>query len=291
MKNLLFFWVLTFCTSAVAYETIEIIVPNPPGGTTDIIARHLAPVLASKTGKSVIVINRPGAFGKIAVDHLAKNSARTPSVLLMSTGTFYQLVVNKDRELDSMTIAAPIMTAESVLAVHVVNAIPTWTEFLAWTRRQPVTCGVSNAAADAAARYIKQRLDLTNLEILAFKGSAEVNQALAGNHIQCAFDTEQTLRPLLQDNRVKYLATMAAKESTRFNDLPSIAQTIPGFEFINWYGLAVHESSTPDFKSAMASMLPTLGRDITTLPDLRPVPRTKSDWVKDQSAKIRAQTQ
>jgi len=273
---------LCWTTVATAQPKLEIVVPNPPGGTTDQVARHIQSILSSHTDRSVIVVNKPGAFGKIAMDYVTSNSTKKDMILIISTGTFVQSVIDSNNDLKNFYVVAPVMTTQSVLVTTTTSNIRNWKEFLARARNEPLSCGVSNGASNLAAQYLIKKLNLPNVEIIPFSGSTGVNTSLLGNHIQCAFDTLTTLQPLIQDGKLSILATMANKPPKQYPNLLSIEQNVPGFDFQNWYAVAVHDKSSTEFMNWYRLVMPQLLQGISSFDGVYAT-RPRADWISDQT--------
>ena len=273
---------LCWVTVATAQPKLEIVVPNPPGGTTDLVARHIQSILSNHSDRSVIVVNKPGAFGKIAMDYVASNSAKKDMILIISTGTFVQSVMDNNNDLKNFYVIVPVMTTQSVLVTTTTSNIRNWKEFLSRARNEQLSCGVSNGASNLAAQYLIKKLNLPNVEIIPFSGSAGVNASLLGNHIQCAFDTLTTLQPLIQDGKLSILATMANKPPKQYPNLVSIEQNVPGFDFQNWYAMAVHNKSSMEFVNWYQSAMPQLLQEISSFDGVYAT-RPRANWISDQT--------
>jgi len=290
MKLAILLIFLCWINGAMAQTKIEIVVPNPAGGTTDLVARHIQSILSGRTDRSVIVVNKPGAFGKIAMDYVTSNSTKKDMILIVSTGTFVQSVMDNTNDLKNFHVVAPVMTTQSVLVTTSVSNITSWQEFITRARNQPLNCGVSNGAANLYAKYLLKRLNLTNVEIIAFSGSAAVNASLMGNHIQCAFDTLTTLEPWIQDGKLIVLATMANSQPIKYPGLMSLEQHVPGFDFQNWYGMAVHDKSTMEFVNWYQQVMPQLLQGLGSL-DLVNATRPRSNWIAVQTQLVNTMLQ
>jgi tripartite-type tricarboxylate transporter receptor subunit TctC len=239
----LIFGTLT-AVSAGAQPVLRIIVPFPPGGGVDVVARKLGERLSSELGQSVIVDNRPGASGNIGADFVAK-AAPDGNTLLVSASTFIvnPLVAAQKAPFDPMkdfTHLALIAKGPVLLIAHEsygANLL----EFIDRAKTTPekynLATGGYGSAGHLAAESFKFRAGL-KIPVVLYKGTAPAFADLMGGQISGLFDPLVTSLPLVKGGKVKALALAAPKRSALAPDVPTMAEAgVADFDFYTWYGL------------------------------------------------------
>jgi tripartite-type tricarboxylate transporter receptor subunit TctC len=222
----------------------RIIVPFPPGGGVDVVARRLAQNLGPALGQQVIVENRPGASGNIGADAVAK-SAPDGATLLVSASTFVvnPLVAAQKAPFDPMrdfTHVALVAKGPVLLIVHPKYG-NTLAEFIARAKASPETYNLATggfgSAGHLAAESFKLRAGL-KVPVVLYKGTAPAFADLMGGQISGLFDPLVTSLPLAKGGKVKALALAGPRRTPLAPDIPTMAEAgVPDFEFYTWYGL------------------------------------------------------
>jgi tripartite-type tricarboxylate transporter receptor subunit TctC len=240
------FSMLLFATTAGAQpgKLLRIVVPFPPGGGVDVVARRLGERLAQELEQPVIVDNRPGASGNIGADAVAK-SAPDGNTLLVSASTFIvnPLVAAQKAPFDPMkdfTHLALIARGPVLFITH-----PSYgaslREFVEKAKASPgkynLATGGYGSAGHLAAESFKLRAGL-KIPVVLYKGTAPAFADLMGGQISGIFDPLVTALPLAKGGKVQALALAAPRRSPLAPEVPTLAEAgIAGFEFYTWYGL------------------------------------------------------
>jgi tripartite-type tricarboxylate transporter receptor subunit TctC len=227
-------------------KPVRIVVAFPAGGGVDIVARLLAPKLAEAWGQQVIVDNRAGASGVIGTEFAAR-SAPDGHTLLM--GTLGNLSVNPHliakMPVDPLRDFAPIT---QVVAVHfVLVAHPSLparniTELIALARSRPGEINYSSSGPGGAphlAGELFKSIAKVNLVHVPYKGSAPSFQDLLGGQVSLTFDSLVQALPYVRDKRLNALAVLGPARSPLLPEVPTVAESLPGYELTNWFGLVV----------------------------------------------------
>ena len=227
-------------------KPVRIVVAFPAGGGVDIVARLLARKLAEAWGQQVIVDNRAGASGVIGTEFAAR-SAPDGHTLLM--GTLGNLSVNPHliakMPVDPLRDFAPIT---QVVAVHfVLVAHPSLparniTELIALARSRPGEINYSSSGPGGAphlAGELFKSIAKVNLVHVPYKGSAPSFQDLLGGQVSLTFDSLVQALPYVRDKRLNALAVLGAARSPLLPEVPTVAESLPGYELTNWFGLVV----------------------------------------------------
>jgi tripartite-type tricarboxylate transporter receptor subunit TctC len=246
------------CGSAGAFaqaqwptKPITMIVPFPPGGPTDLVARVLAQRLGEQLGQNVVVDNRAGANGNIGNQAVARAPADGYTILYNTSSITLSPALYKSLAYDVEKDLAPVaLTAVVPLALVVHPSIPANNvrEFIAYAKANPDklsygSAGNGNVTHLGAFQFAQANgIDAVHVP---FKGSAPADLALAGGQIQFLTDTINSVMGFVRDKRMKLLAVTTAKRMSLFPDVPTLAETVmPGFEVGAWQGVMV-PAATP----------------------------------------------
>ena len=243
-------------TAALAQATfpaksITMIVPFPPGGPTDLVARVIAQKMSESMGQSVIVDNRGGANGNLGA-MLAVRAAADGYTLLYNTSSItLSPALYKSLSYDVRRDLAPVaLTAVVPLALVVGPNVPanTVSEFSAYAKANPGklsygSAGNGNVTHLGAFQFVRANgIDAVHIP---YKGSAPADIDLVGGQIQFMTDTVNSVMPFVRDKRLKMLAVTTPKRMSLFSDVPTLAESgMPGFEVGAWQGLMV-PANTP----------------------------------------------
>lgn len=236
MNKLIAALLLAFSASASA--TTEIIVPFPPGGVVDSIAREISQATTSAT----VVINKPGADGIIAGEYFLSNQSNKIFMYTTGSGLFAKLnnpAMPYDPLVDFDPIG-PIVTASTVLVVSDKSKIESFDELVQASKKKPVSCGTSNAMATFYANYLVKTQGI-NMTIVPYKGTAPALTDLLGGHIDCTIDAvpafvSRPVRPLL----------LSAQDQTKNFSAPIVSDS--GYKFENFFAIAPGRNMDPTVK-------------------------------------------
>jgi len=244
---------LAFCAALLAAgafaqpfpsKPVRIVVAFPAGGGTDIVARLLSPRLADAWGQQVIVDNRAGASGVIGTELAARSPADGATLFL---GTLGNLAVNPHlypkMTVDPLRDFAPVTQVVAVHFVMVANpALPARNvaELIALAKSQPGRINYSSSGPGGAphlAGELFKSMAKVDLVHVAYKGSAPSFQDLLGGQVSLTCDSLVQALPYIRDGRLRALAVLGARRSPLLPDVPTVGETLPGYELTNWFGL------------------------------------------------------
>lgn len=237
---------------AQATRPLRIVVPFTPGGSTDILARALAPKLQSALGQTVVVDNKPGAGGSIGAGEVAKAEADGHTILMGHIGT---LGVNPSMypklPYDALKSFAPVAWVARVPNVLVVNAAApskTLKEFIERARANPgrltYSSGGNGSAAHITFEYLKLKARIFMLHI-PYRGTAPSVADLIAGQVDCTFTGSPAVIPHIKSGRLRALAVSSPQRVAALPDVPTVAESgYLGFEADQWYGI-VAPAGTP----------------------------------------------
>jgi tripartite-type tricarboxylate transporter receptor subunit TctC len=222
---------------------VKIIVPFGAGGPADRYIRSLANELQKSLNQSFVVENRPGAGTTIGTDLAAKSSPDGYTLLLASSTQTVNETLYKDKPYELLRDLVPVAPMEENGLVLVVNpSVPAknMSELLALARAKPGTLNFGSSGPGSnyhmAAELLK---NLTGINIVhvPYKGSTGMRVDILSGQIQMLFDSIPTMAPNVKAGKVRALGTTGLTRSPILPDVPTIAETVPGFEFSQWVGL------------------------------------------------------
>lgn len=230
---------------------VRIVVAFPPGGGVDIVARAVGPKLTEIWRQQVIVDNRAGASGMIGTEFAARSAPDGHTIFI---GTMGNLAVNQHlfpkMPVDPLRDFAPITLVVAVHFVMVAHpSLPARNvkELIALAKARPGQINYSSSGAGGAPHLggelfkIMAKVDLVHVP---YKGSGPSFQDLLGGHVSMTFDSLVQSLPYIKGGKLKALAVLGKTRSPLLPDVPSVAETVPGYDLTNWFGL-VAPAATP----------------------------------------------
>jgi tripartite-type tricarboxylate transporter receptor subunit TctC len=225
-------------------RTIRLIVPFPPGGSVDLIARLVAPRLAESLGQQVVVDNRSGASGNIGTE-LAARAAPDGYTLMLHTVPFvvntYMYARLPYDALNDFVPISLVSSSPSLLAVHPSLPAHSVRELLQLAKARP---GALNYASSGAgtnphiAGELFNFLGKVNIVVVHFKGGGPGLVATLSGEIGVTFSNIAETSAYVTSKRLRALGISSLKRSAAFPDIPTISEAgLPGYEFITWHGM------------------------------------------------------
>lgn len=230
---------------AQTYPTkqVRVIIPFPPGGTLDTVGRLLAQKLGEQTGQTFVVENRPGGNGTIGADAVAKATADGYTLLFNASTFTTSTIALKTPPYDAVKDFAPIaLVAKAPLAVAVAKELPVndVKSLIAHAKANPgklsFAVGSVASAGHLATEQLRRSAGLDFL-IVPYKGSTPAYQDLLGNRIAGFIDPILGSAGYAKAGQLKVIAVTSAKRVPSMPDVPTVAETVPGYEAFSWYGL------------------------------------------------------
>lgn len=232
-------------------KPVNLVVPFPAGGTTDVLARTLGQELAKSLGQPVVVENRPGAGATVGADYVAK--AKPDGYTLLMGAVHHTIATSVYPKLgyDFQKDLAPVTTVAMVPNVLVVNPqVPAKTvaELLSLSKAEPgkYTYG-SNGTGTGQHLIGAQFENMGQVQLLhvPYKGSGPLTTDLLGGQIAMSFDTVTPVLPHIKAGKLRALAVTTAKRSIALPDVPTLDEAgLKGFDMGTWFGVLV-PAATP----------------------------------------------
>ena len=222
--------------SASAFsQTLRIIVPFPPGGGADALARLMAPKLAEIRGQQVIVENKPGASGHIGADFVAQSPADGTTILMSSTASLTEKNVHQFAPVSLVSASPYVVTASAKTPPTSIG------ELIAHAKANPgkltYASSGTGAASHLSAELFKSMAKVDLLHV-PYKGTGPAVTDLLAGHVDVLFAPSQAVIQHVRAGKLKALATTGAKRAETLPDLPTVSEAgLPGYEAVGWFGL------------------------------------------------------
>ena len=231
----------------------KVIVPYPPGGPTDIVARVVSQKLSDQMGQQFIVENRPGAGGNIGAEAVAKSPADGYTLLVATTAHAINPSLFKSLGYNLTKDFAPVSQLTSGPLVIVANpSLPAKSvqELIALAKAKPGTLNYASSG-NGQSTHLSAELFATMAGIkmnhIPYKGSAPALTDVMGGQASLMFDTMLSAMPQVKNGKLKAIAVTSAARSPAAPDVPTVAESgLPGYEAIAWNGLLVPAATPAD---------------------------------------------
>ena len=221
---------------------IRMLTPFSAGGGSDILARLIGPQITEVWGQPVVVDNRPGAAGNIGAG-LAAGAQPDGYTLIVVSGTYGASGALHKLPFDTVTGIQPIIligTTGLVLMVHPSVPVKSVQEFLAYARANPGKLNYGTAGlgdlAHLAGEMFKQQTKISMTQV-PYKGSGPLMIALIGGEVTVSLSSIVPTIPHVKAGRMRPLAVTTPRRSRALPDVPTISDTVPGFDVTHWYGM------------------------------------------------------
>ena len=224
-------------------KPVKVIIPFPPGGTLDAVGRMLAQKLQEQTGQTFFIENKPGGNGTIGADAVAKAPA-DGYTLLFNASTFTTAPMTmKSAPYDVVKDFQPIaLVAQAPLAVSVNNELPVKDirSLVAHAKANPgkltFAIGSTGSAGNLATELLRKASGIEYV-IVPYKGTAPAFQDLIGGQISGFIDPLLGAMNFHKGGKLRIIAVTSKARVPTLPDVPTVAETVPGYEFYSWYGL------------------------------------------------------
>ncbi len=258
MKRLLFIfmllaWPLTTPAQPYPAKSIKIIVPFPAGGIADLYARLIGSRVAESWRQPVVIENRTGAGGNIGADAVAKSPPDGYTLAMSALGPhavnvslFSKMPYDPVRDFSPIAL---VLEAEGLLVVHPSVPAQSVLDLIAYGRAHPGRLTFASAGMGTASHLAGElfksmaRVEMTHVP---YKGNVPAITDLLAGQTSLLFATMPTVLPHAKAGKVRAIATIGAARSAAAPELPTVAESLPGFEVNNWIGLFAPAGTPPD---------------------------------------------
>ena len=237
---------------------ITLVVPFPPGGTTDMVARPLAQELGKILGQTIVVDNRAGAGGTLGAGYVARSKPDGYTIFLATIAHTIAPSTYDSLPYDFIKDFAPITTVASCPNILIVNpALPvnSVSELIAYAKAHPGKVNYGSAgigSTEHLAGELFKRMAGIQIEHVPYKGGAPMIGDLMTGQIQMALETSGSAIAQVRAGRVKPLGVSSEEPSPYFSQIPAIDKAgLPGYSFLTWYGLMAPAGTPADVQTKL----------------------------------------
>ena len=257
-------------SAAWPQKAIHIIVPNPAGGSADLLPRLISEALSLKVSQPVVVENRPGAAGNIAAEWFSNVEPdgytlfAAPPPSLSINVSLYPKINYDPSKFVPITILA---TVSNALLVHPSISASTVQELIAFSKANPDKLAYASqgngSTSHLTAELFKQKTGAPMVHV-PYKGDAPAIADLLAGHVQIMFGNIAAASSHLKTGKLKLLAVTSAKRLSGYPSVPCINETIPGFISVTWFGVV----APPKTPMALAQKISKTMADILKTPEM-----------------------
>jgi tripartite-type tricarboxylate transporter receptor subunit TctC len=232
-------------------RAVRVVVPSPPAGGTDIIGRVLAQHFSRAFGQQFVVENKAGAGNMIGIEAVARSAPDGYTLLMVASTLALNSVLYKKVPYDPIRDFAPITlaaTAPNILLVNTSLPVKSLAELIALAKQNPGrlsygTPGVGTSP-HMAMELLKSMAGI-DLQHVPYRGTAPALTDVISGQLAAMFSNALTAHPQIDSGRVRALAVSGSRRIEALPSVPPVADSVPGYEAMQWYGLAAPAGTAP----------------------------------------------
>lgn len=228
---------------------VKWIVPYPPGGTTDVLARIVAQWLTEKLGQQVIVENKPGAGNNIGTEAVIKAPPDGYTMLLVNPANGINASLYKNLNYNFIRDIAPvagIVRTPNVMVVTNKLPVKTVAEFIAYCKENPAKVNMASSG-NGTSTHLSGELFKTmtgcNMLHVPYRGAGPVLTDLIAGQVQVFFDNLPSSAAHIKGGSIRALAMTSAAREPSMPDVPTVGDTVPGYEATAWFGIGMPQGT------------------------------------------------
>jgi tripartite-type tricarboxylate transporter receptor subunit TctC len=240
-------WPITATAQGYPAKSIRFIVPFPPGGGNDTIARLIGQKLTAATGQQVLVDNRPGAGGAIGAEAATKSPADGYTMFLAGVATHginpnlrRKIPYDPLKDFDAVSLVA---SAPLLVVVHPSLPIKSVKQLVALAKSRPGQINYASNGAGGSSHLAVELFNMmsgTKMTHIPYKGLAPALTDLLSGEVQVMFSSAVAMLPQVKAGKLRAIAMTGARRSPAIPDIPTVAEAgVPGYETGSWYGIVV----------------------------------------------------
>jgi tripartite-type tricarboxylate transporter receptor subunit TctC len=242
-------------------KSVRWVVGYVPGGTTDILARLMGQYLSEKTGQQFVIENKAGAGNNLAVEAVLAAPADGYTLLLVNPANGINATLYKKLSFNFVKDIAPVgglMRVPNVMVVN--NNVPAKTvkEFIDHVKANPGKVNMASSGNGTSVHMSGELfMEMTGAKMthVPYRGSNPALTDIMGGQVQVLFDNMPSSIELIKGGKIRALAVTTEKRASYFPDLPTVAETVPGYEASAWFGMGVKAGTAPDIIATLNKLI------------------------------------
>jgi tripartite-type tricarboxylate transporter receptor subunit TctC len=237
---------------AYPVRTIRWIVPYPPGGTTDILARIMGQWLSEHLGQQVLIDNRPGAGNNIGTELAIKSTPDGYTFLLVNPANAINATLYKNLPFNFLRDMAPVaglVRVPNVMEVTMSLPVKSVPEFIAYAKANPGKLILASSGSGTSVHLSGELFkSMTGIEMthVPYKGAGPAFPDLIGGQVHVMFDNMPSSIEFIKSGKLRALGVTTAKRSPQLPNVPTVAETVPGYEASAWFGMGAPKGTPAD---------------------------------------------
>lgn len=255
-------------TAAAAFpeRSITLVIPFAAGGSTDVVGRIVADRMSAELGQQVVVQNVGGAGGSLGAQQVAEADADGYTILMGTVATHaLNPLILKQKPYDPVTDFAPVsllVLVPNVLAVNPELPVNTVQELIDLAKTEPLAYASSgNGTPLHLSGELFKSMAGVEIDHIPYKGSGPALTDVLGNQVPIIFDNLPSASGHISSGKLRALGVTTAERSASFPDVPTIAETLPGYETYSWNALFAPAGTPPEAVEALAAAARTTMAD------------------------------
>ena len=242
-------------------RTIRWIVPYPPGGTTDILARIMGQRLSERLGQQVLIDNRPGAGNNIGTELAIKSTPDGYTIFLVNPANAINATLYPNLNfnfLRDMEPVAGLVRVPNVMEVTISLPVKSIAEFITYVKGNPGKVILASSGSGTSVHLSGELfMSMTGIKMthVPYKGAGPAFPDLIGGQVHVMFDNLPSAIEVIRSGKLRPLGVTTAKRSPQLPDVPTVAETVPGYEASAWFGMGAP-------KGTPANAIARLNREI-----------------------------
>jgi len=237
--------------TAADYPTkpVHWVVPYPPGGTTDVLARLTATWLQDKLGQSFIIENKPGGGNNIGVEYVVKAPADGYTMLLVNPANGINTTLYKNLPFDFIRDIQPVaglVRTPNVMVVPATLPVKTVSDFITWCKANPGKVNLASSGSGTSVHLsgeLFKSMTGCNMLHVPYKGAGPALPALIAGEVHVMFDNLPSSMPHIKSGRLRALGVTSAQRDPTLPDVPTVGETVKGYEATAWFGIGMPKGS------------------------------------------------
>lgn len=270
---------------------VKWVVPYPPGGTTDLLARLFAPFIAERIGQPVLVENKPGGGNNIAVEYVVKSDPDGYTLLLVNPANGINTTLYTRLPFNFLTDIAPVAglaRSPNVMVVRPNFPANTVAEFIDYCKKNPGKINMASSGSGTSVHLsgeLFKSMTGCNMLHVPYKGAGPALADIMGGQADLIFDNLPSSIGHVKGGKLRALGVTSAKRDPSYPDIPAIGETVKGYEATAWFGIGMPKNSPREAIMKVNEAANAALKDERILKRLRelggtPMPGTPEDFGK-----------